>query len=210
MVAYPPALFFGDSWGYISQAFSGAHSLGFLPVGIGSLRPNGYPALIWLLTMPSRDVVQLIAIQHLAGMVIGTLVYIALVRAGVRRSFAAAAAALILLDGYAITLEQYVMADTFFSLTLMLAGLSLAWPALRSFERHVGPCRAATAGLLLAGGAIQRPEGLFVVPLFIGYLIWRRVSWRARAAFVVALALPILAYAGAEDAAYGAFGITQT
>jgi hypothetical protein len=210
MVAYPPALFFGDSWGYLAQAFSGAHSLGFLPVGIGSLRPNGYPALIWLLTMPGRHVVQLVAIQHLAGMLIGALVYVALVRGGVRRPVAAAAAALVLLDGYAITLEQYVMSDTFFGLTLLLAALSLGWPGLRSFERRLGPGRAATAGLLLAGGAIQRPEGLFVVPLFVGYLIWRRVRWRARAAFVLALALPVLAYAGAEDAAYGAFGITQT
>jgi Dolichyl-phosphate-mannose-protein mannosyltransferase len=213
MVAYPPALFFGDSWGYVADAFSGAHLSGLSPVGISNLRPNGYPTLIWLLTMPGRDVVQLVAIQHLAGMAIGALVYAALVRAGVLRAVAAAAAALVLLDGYAITLEQYVMPDTFFSLTVLLGTLSLAWPALRSTsasERGVGARRAATAGVLLAGAAIQRPEGLFVVPVFVAYLVWRRVGCRALAAFAVALAVPVLAYASAEDVAYGTFAVTQT
>lgn len=213
MVAYPPALFFGDSWGYVADAFSGAHLSGFSPVGISNLRPNGYPALIWLLTTPGRDVVQLVAIQHLAGMMIGALAYAALVRAGVLRVLAVAAAALVLLDGYAITLEQYVMPDTFFSLTVLLGALSLAWPALRpttASERRVGPGRAATAGALLAGAAIQRPEGLFVVPVFAVYLVWQRLGWRALVAFTVALAVPILAYAGAEDVTYGTFAVTQT
>ena len=48
MIAYPPALFFGDSWGYIDTAFSGH------PVALSNIRPSGYPALMWLLTLPSR------------------------------------------------------------------------------------------------------------------------------------------------------------
>jgi hypothetical protein len=102
MIAYPPALFFGDSWGYIVGAFAGH------PIAISNIRVSGYSALIRLFTLHSRDLVQLVAVQHLAGLEIGTLIYVALVRARVPRVGAAAAAALVLLDGYAITLEQYV------------------------------------------------------------------------------------------------------
>src|ERR1700721_2073872 len=75
MIAYPPALFFGDSWDYIVAAFSGH------PVAISSNRPSVYGWLIRLFTLPSRDFVQLVGFQHLAGLLTGTLVYVLLLRA---------------------------------------------------------------------------------------------------------------------------------
>ena len=86
MIAYPPALFFGDSWGYIVGAFAGH------PIAISNIRVSGYSALMRLFTLPSRDLVQLVAVQPLAGPAIGTLVYMALIRARVPRLGAAAAA----------------------------------------------------------------------------------------------------------------------
>jgi Dolichyl-phosphate-mannose-protein mannosyltransferase len=212
MVAYPPALFFGDSWGYIVGAFGGH------PIAISNIRVSGYSALIRLFTLPSRDLVQLVAAQHLAGLAIGTLVYVALVRASVPRLGAAAAAALVLLDGYAITLEQHVMSETFFTLTLLGAALLLAWAALRGDDDpdaggRTGPGDwrvVAVAGLLLAGTVLQRAEGLFVVPVFLAYVVWSRVGWRTVAAFVLALAIPVLAYATLEDSRFGSFGLTQS
>jgi hypothetical protein len=75
MIAYPPALFFNDSWGYLFAAFTGH------PVALSYLHPDGYPILIHLLTLPGRGLVRLIAVQHLGGLVTGFLIYAALLRA---------------------------------------------------------------------------------------------------------------------------------
>jgi hypothetical protein len=124
----------------------------------------GYSLLIRLLTVPGRDVSQIVVLQHLGGLVIGTLIYATLIRARLPRVFAAGAAALVLLDGYAITLEQYLMLDTFFTLTLLLALLVLVWPRLE-FGAHQSPrIRARTGalvGCLLAAAVLQREVGLF-------------------------------------------------
>jgi hypothetical protein len=198
MVAYPPALFFGDSWDYIVAAFSGH------PVAISSNRPSVYGWLIRLFTLPSRDFVQLVGVQHLAGLITGTLVYVLLLRARIPRTAAAAAAALVILDGYTITLEQYVMAEAFFTLTLVVAAALLLWPA------RPGARNTALAGLLLAAAMLQRQSGLFVVPVFALFLIWRRVGWRALTAFALALAIPVCAYAARFDQRYGTFSLSHT
>lgn len=207
MLAYRPALFFSDSWSYLSTAFT--HHLVTLPY----LRPVGYPVLIRILMLPARDVGQLVAIQHLAGLALGTAVYVTLVRAHVTRTWAAAAAALVLLDGYAITLEQYVMPDTLFALTLLIAVLALGWPRLASGSRRtarVNPRTAALAGLLLAAAAIQREVGLFAIPVVIVYLLWTRASARVLLALLIAIALPLATYATLIDAKTGVFGLTAT
>ncbi len=211
MDAYRPALFFGDSWGYISTAFSG-HTLGNGSPAISNYRPSGYPVLIWLLSAPGRDLTQVITVQHLAGLLTGILIYAALVRSGTVKWLAALASALVLLDGYAVTLEQYVMADTFFALTVLVACLLLAWPALRtdrSSAPKVGWARAAVTGLLIACSTLERLEGLFVAPIVIVYLVWVRVGWRALLAFAVALVVPLFAYAGLESADFGTFGLSE-
>ena len=207
MVAYPPALFFSDSWAYLSTAF--AHHLVSLPY----LRPAGYSILIRVLTIPGRDVTQLVALQHIAGLTIGTLVYAALVRARIPRGLAAAASALVLLDAYAITLEQYVMPDTFFALTLLTAALLLAWPRLELRHRQAartGTRTCAVAGFLLAAAAVQREVGLFAIPVVALYLVWIRVGWRPFLAFLVTLAVPLSGYSGLMDAKTGVFGLTTT
>lgn len=204
-VAYPPAVFFGDSWGYVVSAFSGH------PVALSNIRPSGYPGLMWLLTLPDRHVAQVVAVQHVAGLLTGALIYVVLARARVSRLIAAVAAALVLLDGYAIALEQHLMPEAFFTPTLLLAALLLAWRGLEGGEGdRVRTGAAAGAGLLLAAAVIQRTAGLFAIPPFLVYVLWARVDRRPLVAFVVALALPLLAYASAEKARFGTFGLTQT
>ncbi|MGH2842143.1 MAG: hypothetical protein ACRDKL_00960, partial [Solirubrobacteraceae bacterium] len=111
-------------------------------------------------------------------------------------------------------LEQYVMADTFFTLTLLAAVLLVLWPRLRCAPRPRPARRAvvlvAVAGLLVAFAAIQRETGLWVTPIFVIYLLWRRVPATQLAAFVIALALPIIGYASLVNAEYGVFGLTAT
>ena len=218
MVAYQPALFFNDSWGYIFTAFTGH------PVSLSYLHPNGYPVLMHLLTVPGRNLVQLVALQHLSGLVVGSLVYAAPIRARVPRIVAATAAALVLLDGYAITLEQYLMPETFFTLTLLVAALLLAWRGLSlrgtaldvSSSRQAGESRrpgvAVTllAALLLAAAVIQRESALFAAPVFVVYLLWARMGVRRIAIFLAAAAVPVLAYAALYDARLGVFGLSET
>ena len=199
MVAYPPALFFGDSWGYVDTAFSGH------PVALSNIRPSGYPALMWLLTLPGRELVQLVAVQHAAGLAAGTLVYVALLRARIPKLAAAAAAALVLLDGYAIALEQHLMAEPLFTITLLAATLLAIWQTPKN-----NTIRAALVGLLLAAATLQRTAALFTIPLFLAYLIWTHTAPRTAAAFALALALPLLIYAAEIDSSFGSFGLTQT
>jgi hypothetical protein len=214
MVAYTPALLFPDSWGYIATAYSG-----HLPTE----HPVGYPLLVWLLSLPNRSLLELVAFQHLAGIGAGVAVYMALTRARVARWGATAAAALVLLDGYAITLEQYVMSDTFFDLTMLAAALVLAWPRLTSRPgappapesgavRSGAPLwrRALTCGLLLAFASLEREAAPFTVPVFLIYLAWVRAGSRAFLAFILALAIPLLAYSAVVDAKFHVFGLTAT
>ncbi len=204
MIAYTPALLFPDSWGYIATAFSS----GF--VELPSVHPVGYPLLIKLLTLPDRSLAELVAFQHLAAIGIGITIYVTLIRARLPRWAATAAAALVLLDGYSITLEQYVMSDTFFTVALLAAVLVLAWPRLGP-ARVARPLRRALfAGLLVALASLIREVAPFTIPVFLVYLVWLRAGWRPLAVFVVAAAVPLLAYSALIDHRFHVFGMTAT
>ncbi len=209
MIGYPPALFFSDSWGYLYAAYT------HRPIAVSYQRPYGYPLLILLFSFPGRDLVELVGVQHIAGLATGALVYLALLRAGVNAGLSAVLSAVVLLDGYRIALEQYVMPEAFFMLTLLASLLVLSWPYLaRRVPARVrtqvplGWRGAAWAGLLLAAASFQRQAAVFMVPVVIIYLIWCRVRWRSMLAFLLALLIPILAYAGINDAKLGFFNYT--
>jgi len=199
MVAYTPALFFSDSWGYLSYAYPRVSV-----VSLPWLRPIGYSLLIKLFAFPFRSMTQLVGVQHVCGLLIGSGVYSTLERLRVPRWAAAAASALVLLDGYAITLEQYVMADIFFSATLFAALLLLVVPVKPRHQVR----RAVLVGLLLAFGALQREVGVLVLPVPIIYLIWARAGWRPVLALILAAAIPLTTYAALVDLKYKQFGLT--
>ena len=207
MFGYPPALLFPDSWGYIATAYSGAFA------GLPTVHPVGYPVLIRLLTLPDRSLAELVAFQHLAGIGIGVAIYLALIRSRLPRWAAAAAAALVLLDGYTITLEQYVMSDTFFTVLMLAAALVLVWPFVGG-----GPsptprsllARGFVSGLLVALATLVREVAPFTIPVFLVYLVWVRAGWRPLAAFLVAAAIPLLCYSALIDHRFGVFGLTAT
>ncbi len=205
MVAYPPALLFPDSWGYIATGLTGSF------VGLPTVHPVGYPVLIRLLTLPDRSLAELVAFQHIAVLGIGVAIYAALIRSRLPRWAAAAAAALVLLDGYTITLEQYVMSDTFFTVGMVAALLVLAWPQIGS-GRPPPPmlARSAACGLLIALTALVREVAPFTIPVVLVYLIWIRAGWRPLVAFVVAAALPLLFYSALIDHRFHVFGMTAT
>jgi hypothetical protein len=205
MVTYSPALLFPDSWGYIATGLTGSF------VGLPTVHPVGYPVLIRLLTFPGRSIAELVAFQHLAALGIGVAVYAALLRSRLPRWAAAAAAGLVLLDGYTITLEQYVMSDTFFTVGMLAGLLVIAWPQLGPVQLRTPMVRrAAVAGLLLALTSLVREVAPFTVPVVLVYLIWMRAGWGALLAFLVAAVLPLLAYSALINHRFHVFGMTAT
>jgi hypothetical protein len=211
-IAYAPALMFNDSWGYVATGLSGSF------VGIPSVHPIGYPVLVRLLTLPDRSLAELVAFQHLAAIGVGLAIYVTLQRARLPRWAAALAAALVLLDGYSVTLEQYVMSDTLFTAAILAAMLVLAWPALGSTSGRVGGERSArewlvrgcAGGLLVAVATLIREVAPFAIPVCLLYILWARLGWRPFVGFIVACAVPLLAYSALIDHRYHVLGLTAT
>jgi hypothetical protein len=191
-IAYRPALFFSDSWSYISLAYGGER---FAPD-----RPSGYSLVLEVIGLPGHSLAVITTLQHLAGLAVGVLVYALLTRAGTARVVAAIGAALVLLNAYAIVLEQTILAEAFFTLALT-ASVYLVTGERRS------PLTLATAGVLLAAAVTMRSAAVFAVPVFLVYCFYRS-RWRAMVA-LAALALPLLVYGFVHEAKTGKFGLTS-
>jgi hypothetical protein len=195
-VEYRPALLFTDSFFYLDMTGRGE------PVGIAPERPSGYPLLVDALWSPGRTLAGIPVVQHLAGLAAGALVYALLVRAGIGRRVAAGAAALVLLDGYAIALEQHVLSETVFALLVVASLFLAARPA-------AGWADLAASGALLGLAATFRVAALFAVPVWLAYVVLRRRAARPVAAAVAGLLVPLLAYGVWHDGHTGHFGLTQ-
>jgi hypothetical protein len=193
-LAYRPALFYSDSWGYLSLA----HGDGI--VTFAPLRPSGYPLILKVLHfLPAMTLA-----QHLAGLATATLVYATCRSLNVRRSFATAGAAFVALDAWAIVLEQYILAEAFFGLALMLA----VWATLVA-RRSSLDIALGVAGLCIAAAVLMRPVGLFAVPAWVIWMLWVRPGLRPAIAFAACLAVPLLLYSAAHQHSTGTFGLTQ-
>lgn len=194
-LAYRPALVFPDSWAYLGAAYNGS------PVGLLPDKPSGYPLLLDLLALPGRSLATITVVQHLAGLAVGVLVYVLLLRLGAARLVAAAASAVVLLDSYLIALEQHVLAEAFFVLAVTASALLIT---TRRSRLSLG-----AAGLLLAGATMFRAAALFAIPVWLLYLVWTRPGWRPAAAAALSMVAPLLAYGALHDARTGTFGLTQ-
>ncbi|MFL5893985.1 MAG: hypothetical protein ACJ76Z_02585 [Thermoleophilaceae bacterium] len=199
-IAYRPALFYPDSWGYLATA----HGPGI--VGFAPLRPSGYPIVLKVLSVVGDGLLATTLVQHLAGLATGAVVYALLAHYGVRRPLATVGGAVVVLDAWAIALEQYVLSEALFGLLVALAVAS----SLVGTKRAAGSGAAlAFAGLALAAASLMRPVGLFAVPAWLIWMAWARVGARAALAGIVALALPLLVYSGVHASKTGTFGLTQ-
>jgi hypothetical protein len=193
-IAYRPALFYSDSWGYLSMAHGGGI------VSFAPLRPSGYPLILKVLHWLTLTTV----VQHLAGLAAATLAYATLRALDVRRWVATVAGAVVVLDAWAIALEQYILAEAFFGLALILA----VWASLigRRSSREIA---LGFAGLCLAAAALMRPVGLFAVPAWVIWMLWTRVGARALIAGLACVVVPLLVYSIAHQSVTGTFGLTQ-
>lgn len=196
-IAYRPALFFPDSFFYIGLVDEGS------PVGFGPERPSGYPLLIELLWLPGRSHATLAVANHLFGLAAGVGAYALALRLGARTWLACGAAALVLLDGYAIAVEQHVLTEAAFTL-LVIGALALA------LVRPDAGWALAASGALLGVAATFRVAAIFAVPVWIAYVLWLRPGLRPLAAAAVGLAAPLAAYSLWHGSHTGAYGLTQS
>lgn len=177
-VTYRPGLaLYADSYDYVRNA---------LHLRQDTFHPIGYAvflrALWWM-----RYTLAVVAVQHLLGLAAGVATYLS-VRRLTRPWLAALAAAPVLLDGYEIYTEQFLLSDTLFLVLVLAACLTVLVPAR--------PGRAAfvAAGLLLAAATVTRGLGLVVLLPVAAYLVARKAGYRRIAVLGACAVLPVAAY----------------
>ncbi len=192
-IAYGPALYYYDSVAYLAQANGDLFS--------NAAEPAGYPVAIRILRLGSSNLTGLTVVQHLAGLATGLLVYVVATRLTGRKALGAIGAAIVLFDGYLLAVEQYVMTDAFF-VALLMASAALTLLARRR-------SLLALAGLILAAACLVRATGIFCVPIWLVYVLWRYRLTSTAFFCAAAVLLPIAAYAAVNDARTGHFAITD-
>ncbi len=189
--AYRPALIYYDSTRYLDRAQDLEPS---------TLRPAGYPAFLELL--PTEwELAVVPAVQHLFGIAIAILIYAVLVRLEVPKTWSALATAPVLLDGYQLNIEQYILAEALFELLLVSACALLLW------KRPAGVAPAALAGLLLAAALLTRANAIVVAVPAVLALVFLRAHWTRPAALAVAFVVPVLAYVAWYESVNGYYGL---
>jgi len=193
-LAYQPALFLsGDSFSYLTGTLKRPNPI----------RPLGYPVLLHaLLLVPNLAVVT--AVQHLFGLATGVLVYALLRRLGAGAVLASVCAAPVLLDGYMVDIEQYLLAESMFILLVTAALVLLTWRSRPS----VAWC--AAAGGLLGAAALTRSVGLALIAPVLLYCLCRWFGVVRIAVVAFGFLLPVVGYALWFGSVYGQIGITET
>ncbi len=193
--AYRPALFFyGDSFAYLANAAQ---------LRPESIRPASYPAflrvVLWI-----HDLAVVPAVQHLLGLIAGTLVYALVRRLGVGPVGACIAAAPVLLDAYQLNIEQHILSEALFTLLIVAALVLLLWNSRPSYATCVA------VGVLLAVAALTRSVGLALIAPALVFAIVRGGVLRTLA-LAAAFALPLLGYAAwySSSVPHGSFSLTD-
>jgi hypothetical protein len=196
MVAYEPSLPLrsGDAYQYLRRAIT-------LSLGT-SYHPFVYSAMLKPLIL-TGTLTWVTAAQHLAGLAVGVMLYLALRRFGLHPAVAALGAAPVMLDGYQLALEHQPLTETFFELLTVGAVVLAAWsgqPRLAS---------AAAVGFLLGASVLIRFAGLAILPAIIAFWLVRRVRWTRLVALVAVFLIPLVGYALWFQSQTGSFALTN-
>jgi hypothetical protein len=181
MLAFRPIMWFGgDSASYL------ATGLRLVP---DPSRVGGYGFMLWALR-PLHSFAVVAAVQHLAGLVIGVLIYLMARRHGLPSWVAVLGALPVLFDAYELQLESDAVPDVPFGLLVFVALYLLLRPQA---ERRLAD--ATSAAFLLGVAAILWPVGLALIAVLLVALVMRRAGAVAVLAALLAGALPVVAYA---------------
>lgn len=201
MLGFQPAVLYRlDSYDYL---------WGSVRLSPNLVNVSGYSVFLWLLR-PLHSLVAVVALQHVMGLGVATMVYVLLRRHSLPGWGATLAAAPVLLDPSQLLAEQLVLADVL-AMTLLIAGLTVL---LR--RRSASLSASVAAGLLVGASVTVRPTALPMVALVPIYLLIRGANWQRAAgwlrggAALVAGLVPVLAYVAWFAAAHGTFGMTDS
>jgi hypothetical protein len=179
MLGYPPAMFFNDSYNYMTDAVTKTPD---------TVRSDGYPLFLYLL-LPFHNLNVVTALQALMGLAIGVGIYAVLRRRGLPWWGATIPALPVLFDVFEVQLEHMVAADVLFYTLVTLVLVLLCW-----WDRP--PLWVAVlVGLATGYAATVRTVGEPLLVLVVVGMLLRKIGWRRVAATFVAGVLPILGYA---------------
>jgi hypothetical protein len=192
-LGYPPAMFFNDSYNYLTDSVAGVPDI---------VRSNGYPLVLALLR-PAHSLALITGVQAVMGLGIGIGIYALLRRRGLPWWGAAIPAVPVLLDVWELQLEHMVAADALFTALIMAALILACW-----WDRP--PLWAViVAGLLTGYSATVRSVGEPLIVILALGLLLRRAGWRRVVAAFAAGIVPIAAYMLWFHASNGSYSLTR-
>lgn len=160
MAGYHPALLLSrDAYVYLRDA----HDL-FLT----GLRPALYP-LFLKPAVAIHDLTLVVGAQHVMGLGVAIALYVLGRRLGLGPVAGALSTAPVLLDGYQIEIEHFILSESLFEALAVAACVILLWP--RRDAGQALPAAAGTAGFLMALAYLTRYVGAALVPAAVIYLL---------------------------------------
>ncbi len=178
MLGYPPAMFFNDSYNYLTDAFTKTPDM---------VRSDGYPLFLYLL-LPFHSLNLVTGLQALLGLAMGVGIYAVLRRRGLPWWGATIPALPVLFDVFELQLEHMVAADVLFYALVTAVVVLLCW-----WDRP--PLAVAViVGLATGYATTVRSVGEPLLILIVVGMLARRMGWQRAAAAAVAGLVPIVAY----------------
>jgi hypothetical protein len=193
LLGYPPAMFFNDSYNYMTDAVTRSPDV---------VRSSGYPLFLYLL-LPFHSLSLVTALQALMGLAMGVGIYAVLRRRGLPWWGATIPALPVLFDVFELQLEHMIASDVLFYTLITGVLVLLCW-----WDRP--PLAVAViVGVATGYAATVRNVGeVLLVVVVIGMLL-RRMGWRRVVATAVAGLVPVLGYMVWFHAHYGQYALNE-
>ena len=137
MLGYPPAMFFNDSYNYMTDAVTRSPDI---------VRSDGYPLFLYVL-LPFHSLALITGLQAVMGLAMGAGIYAVLRRRGLPWWGATIPALPVLFDVFELQIEHMVAADVLFYglitavLVLLAGGTGRRWPSRSSWASRPGTPR---------------------------------------------------------------------
>ncbi len=194
MLGYPPAMFFNDSYNYMTDAVTKTPD---------AMRADGYPLFLYLL-LPFHSMNLVTGLQALMGLAMGVAIYAVLRRRGLPWWGATIPALPVLFDVFELQLEHMIAADALFYTLITLVLVLLCW-----WDRP--PLAVAVlVGLATGYATTVRSVGEPLLILIVVGMLARRMGWRRIAATAAAGLLPIVGYMAWFHSATGRYALDES
>jgi hypothetical protein len=194
MLGYPPAMFFNDSYNYMTDAVTRSPDI---------VRSSGYPLFLYLL-LPFHNLNVVTGLQALMGLAMGAGIYAVLRHRGLPWWGATIPALPVLFDVFELQLEHMIAADVLFFTLVTAVLVLLAW-----WDRP--PLLVAViVGLATGYAATVRDVGEILLAVIVIGMLLRRMGWRRIVATAVAGLVPIAGYAVWFHAHTGQYALNES